>query len=190
MFRFCGDWHYRPIKCSLFVKIFPSRRSNSLQPSSCNITILCKKKRFKTWNIKILATSFCWEKERNVGCGKRMRKEGIKKGEKLFTGILNIRILNVTNSLQTCWRFSHKLTNACISVIGSKLSLESCKKKQLMHNLFLVYFVNLYMFRAYLGPSSGGTTVCIQQLVLIILIRWLPFVLVGLAIQPGQPTVA
>jgi hypothetical protein len=35
------------------------------------------------------------------------------------------------------------------------------------HNL--VYFVNLYTFRAYLGPSSGGTTVCIQQLVLIIL---------------------
>ena len=36
-----------------------------------------------------------------------------------------------------------------------------------MHNLFLVYFVNLsYMFRAYLGQSSGGTTVCIQQLVL------------------------
>jgi len=28
------------------------------------------------------------------------------------------------------------------------------------------------MFRAYLGPSSGGTTVCIQQLVLI-LFRWL-----------------
>jgi len=25
-----------------------------------------------------------------------------------------------------------------------------------MHNLFVVYFVNLYMFRAYLGPSSGG----------------------------------
>ena len=37
-----------------------------------------------------------------------------------------------------------------------------------MHNLFLVYFINLYMFRAYLVPSSGGTTVCIQQLVLII----------------------
>ena len=36
-----------------------------------------------------------------------------------------------------------------------------------MRNLFLVYFVNMYMFRAYLGPSSGGTTVCIQQLVLI-----------------------
>jgi hypothetical protein len=44
-----------------------------------------------------------------------------------------------------------------------------------MRTLFLVYFVNLYTFRAYLGPSSGGTTVCIQQLVLIILI-----VLVGL----------
>jgi len=39
----------------------------------------------------------------------------------------------------------------------------------LIHNSFLVNFVNLYMFRAYLAPSSGGTTVCIQQLVLIIL---------------------
>jgi hypothetical protein len=27
------------------------------------------------------------------------------------------------------------------------------------------------MFRAYLGPSTGGTTVCIQQLVHIILFR-------------------
>jgi hypothetical protein len=26
-----------------------------------------------------------------------------------------------------------------------------------MHNLFLVYFFNFYMFRAYLGPSAGGT---------------------------------
>jgi hypothetical protein len=34
-----------------------------------------------------------------------------------------------------------------------------------------VYFVNLYMFRAYLGPSLGGTTLCIQQLVLINLFR-------------------
>ena len=41
----------------------------------------------------------------------------------------------------------------------------------------LVYFVNLYMFRTYLGPSSGGTTVCIQHLVLIILLRWLSVVL-------------
>jgi len=53
-----------------------------------------------------------------------------------------------------------------------------------MHNLFLVYFVNLYMFRAYLGPSSGGTTVCTQQLVLVILFRGLSVVL----IQPGQQT--
>ena len=46
-----------------------------------------------------------------------------------------------------------------------------------MQNLFLVYFVNPYMFRAYLGPSSRGTTVCIQ---LIILFRRLTVVLVGL----------
>ena len=35
------------------------------------------------------------------------------------------------------------------------------------------------MFRAYLGPSSGGTTVCIQQLVPIILFRLMSVVLVG-----------
>jgi len=44
-----------------------------------------------------------------------------------------------------------------------------------MHNFFLVNFVNLYTFWAYLGPSSGGTIVCTQQSVLII--------------QPGQQTV-
>ena len=47
-----------------------------------------------------------------------------------------------------------------------------------MHKLFLVYFVNLYMFRAYLVPSSGGTAVCVQQLVLV-LFRWLSVVLDG-----------
>jgi hypothetical protein len=30
-----------------------------------------------------------------------------------------------------------------------------------MHNL--IYFVNLYIFRAYLDLSSVGTTVCVQQ---------------------------
>jgi hypothetical protein len=34
-----------------------------------------------------------------------------------------------------------------------------------MHNLFLAYLVKLYMFWGYLGPSSGATTLCIQQLV-------------------------
>ena len=41
-------------------------------------------------------------------------------------------------------------------------------------------------FGAYLGLSSGGTTVCIQQLVLIILFRWLSVVLVGL--EDSNPT--
>jgi hypothetical protein len=52
-----------------------------------------------------------------------------------------------------------------------------------MHNLFLVYFVILRMFQAYLGLSSGRTTVCIQYLVLIILFRWLSVVLVGLELS-------
>ena len=41
----------------------------------------------------------------------------------------------------------------------------------LMHNLFIVYFVNfiynLYMFRTSPGPSSGGTTVFVRHLVLV-----------------------
>jgi hypothetical protein len=49
-----------------------------------------------------------------------------------------------------------------------------------MHNLFLVYFINLCMFRAYLGPSSGGTTVSIQHLVFIIFFRRLTVVLIVL----------
>jgi len=36
------------------------------------------------------------------------------------------------------------------------------------------------MFRAYLGPSSGGKIICTHQLVLIILFRWLSVVLDGL----------
>jgi len=55
-----------------------------------------------------------------------------------------------------------------------------------MHNLLLVYFVNLYMFQAYLGPSSGGKTICIQQLVFTNLFRRLSVVLIGL--EPGQQT--
>jgi len=40
------------------------------------------------------------------------------------------------------------------------------------------------MFWAYPGPSSGGRTVCIQQLVLTILFRRLSVVLVGLDSSP------
>jgi len=62
--------------------------------------------------------------------------------------------------------------NGQILCFVERTSQYNCvKKTNLMHNLFLVYFVNLYMFRMYLGPSSGGTTVCIQQLVLVILFR-------------------
>jgi hypothetical protein len=47
----------------------------------------------------------------------------------------------------------------------------------LVHYLFLVYFINfiynLYMIRTSPGPSSGGTTVFMWQLVLVILYSWL-----------------
>ena len=47
----------------------------------------------------------------------------------------------------------------------------------LVHNLFSVYFVsfiyNLYVFRTSPGPSSGGTTVFMWNLALVILYSWL-----------------
>jgi hypothetical protein len=51
------------------------------------------------------------------------------------------------------------------------------KKNQLDAQLILsIYFINLYKFLAYLGPPLRGTTVCVQQLVLIMLFRWLSVV--------------
>jgi hypothetical protein len=50
-------------------------------------------------------------------------------------------------------------------------------KTNLVHDLFLVYFVNfiynVYMFRTSPGPSSGRTTVFMRHLVLFILYNWL-----------------
>ena len=49
----------------------------------------------------------------------------------------------------------------------------SLNETNLVHYLFLVYFVNfiynLYMFRTSPGPSSGGTTVFTRHLVHVIL---------------------
>jgi hypothetical protein len=48
---------------------------------------------------------------------------------------------------------------------------------KLVHDLFLVYFVNLiynlYMFRSSPSTSSGGTTVFMRHLVLVIPYSWL-----------------
>ena len=52
-----------------------------------------------------------------------------------------------------------------------RASRYNCVKENLLDAQLILSIFNLYMFRAYLGPSSGGTTVCIQQLVLIILFR-------------------
>jgi len=55
----------------------------------------------------------------------------------------------------------------CFVVRASRYN--RAKKTNLMRNLFLVYFVNLYMFRAYLGPSSSNEILSVQELGLIIL---------------------
>jgi len=57
------------------------------------------------------------------------------------------------------------------------ISVWTCKWNQLGHNLFSVYFAsfvyNIYMFRTSPGLSSGGTTVFMRHLVLVILYSWL-----------------
>jgi len=52
----------------------------------------------------------------------------------------------------------------------------SCKQNQPGAQRFLgmFIFVNLYMFRATMCPSSGETTVLMRHLVLVILCEWLP----------------
>jgi len=53
------------------------------------------------------------------------------------------------------------------------------KKCQLDAQLILNIFLQHLHISGVSRPSSGGTTVCIQQLVLIILFRWMSVVLVG-----------
>jgi len=70
-----------------------------------------------------------------------------------------------------CTKLCYRMSVLFVCGVEALLIVQSCKKTNLMHNLLSVCFVNLYMLRAYLGSSSGGTTVCIQYLVLIILFR-------------------
>jgi hypothetical protein len=54
------------------------------------------------------------------------------------------------------------------------------RKTNLMHNLSWVYFIkHLYMFWAYPPPIIRRYTICLQQLVFIVLFRWLSVVLAG-----------
>ena len=91
------------------------------------------------------------------------------------------------SEVHTVSYFFHSLSSFDCSFRPQILCFVDCasrynrvKRTNSMRNLFLVYFVNLYMFRPCLGPSSGSTIVCIQQFVHIILFRWLPVVVVGL----------
>ena len=80
-----------------------------------------------------------------------------------------------TQLLSTAWK-SKLLRKFCV-LLAVHLDILGSRKTNLIYIFFLVYFVNLYRFRACLGPSSGGKTVCIQQLVIIVLFVRLPVVL-------------
>jgi len=83
----------------------------------------------------------------------------------MVQNMIFMTMLSVVNIFKP-WQLIKKIQDGVLEQgSGEKLCIVE-RKTNLMHNLFLVYLVNLYMFRTYLGPSSGGTAVCIQQLVL------------------------
>ena len=71
------------------------------------------------------------------------------------------------------WKFCVKVSQYFLCSVDRASLYNLVNKTNLVHNLFLVYFINfiynLYMFRASPGPSSGGTTLFMRYLVLIIL---------------------
>ena len=67
----------------------------------------------------------------------------------------------------TLFQLSDHILPYKIKMLLNSYYLIVYRKANLMHKLFLVYFVKLYMFRTYLGPSSGGKTICIQHWVLL-----------------------
>jgi hypothetical protein len=72
-----------------------------------------------------------------------------------------------TDSIVGCivlLRVLAKFRTAIISLVN---------KSNLMHIFILIIFINLYMFRATVGSSSGETTVFMRQLVLVIMCGWL-----------------
>jgi len=54
-----------------------------------------------------------------------------------------------------------------------RVILALVNKTNFVHNFFLSIFINLYMFRATMCPTSGETTVFMRHLVLVILCGWL-----------------
>ena len=73
------------------------------------------------------------------------------------------------------------MTNTCrmTDITGTLREVYNLvNKANLVHNLFLVYlflsiFINLYVFRGTMCPSSGETTVFMRHLILVILKRWI-----------------
>jgi len=57
------------------------------------------------------------------------------------------------------WKFCVKVTQYFLRSVDRASLYNLVNKTNLVHSLFLVYFVSLYMFWASLGSSSGGATV-------------------------------
>jgi hypothetical protein len=51
----------------------------------------------------------------------------------------------------------------CFCFVDRASRYNCVKEKQLDAQFIRLYFANLYMFQAYLGPSSGGTTIHIER---------------------------
>jgi len=106
--------------------------------------------------------------------------EGSSSGRRLYIQIWfgNFMCISI-NSLTDAYTGACKtyLTITAYTTVFLKMNSWSCKEKPTWCTTYtIVYFVSLYVFRAYLGSSSRGTTVWIR---LLVLFRWLSIFLVG-----------
>jgi len=96
-------------------------------------------------------------------------------GCKNVQGMNNVkRLINIWVPINKgiSWQ-AEKIPTSILSSVDRASLHNLVNETNLVHDLFLVYFVNfiynLYMFRTSPAPSSGGTTVFMRHLVLVIL---------------------
>jgi len=73
------------------------------------------------------------------------------------------------------WRAHLEVTSFVeyATIYTDRIKLNFVNKTNLVHKFILSIFINLYMFRPTMCPSSGETTVFLRHLVLVILCGWL-----------------
>jgi len=74
-----------------------------------------------------------------------------------------------TNSKKYADSNKQNKESKCLWFVDPASMYNLVNNTKFVHNFILSIFINLYMFRATIGPSSGETTVFVRHLVLVIL---------------------